>query len=116
MLMNLTIFLPNYCNNDSGNETTLVPKMTLNTIIDRAGANVEYYNGSVNIGASGWFSRAANENYMTCGTLKSITYPTGAKDEAALISTPSKTTEASLFPFASNLMVPLLRPIPLKEL
>lgn len=68
-------------NNDSGNETTLVPKMTLNTIIDRDGANVEYYNGSVNIGASGWFSRAANENYMTCGTLKSITYPTGAKDE-----------------------------------
>lgn len=70
-----------YYNNDSNCETTLVPKMTLNTIIDDDGVNETWQNGTVNIGTSGWLSRAANKNYMTYGTLKSITYPTGAKEE-----------------------------------
>lgn len=78
---NLRIDFWGFFNNDSGNETTLVPKMTLNTVNDYDGASQNYYDGIVNVGASGWFSRAANETYMRYGTLKSITYPTGCRDE-----------------------------------
>lgn len=61
---------------------TLVPKMVLTSSIDYPSYHSpQYYSGSVNIGATGWYSRASDEQYMVYGTLKSITYPTGAKDE-----------------------------------
>ena len=71
-----------YNGGNKENGGTLVPKMILTTSIDYSGYHSpQYYSGTVNIGAPGWYSRASDEQYMKYGSLKSITYPTGAKDE-----------------------------------
>lgn len=70
-----------YNGGNKENSGTLIPRMTLRTIIDNSGyQSPQTYVDSVTIGASGWFSRASDEQYMIYGSLKSITYPTGAKD------------------------------------
>ena len=71
-----------YNGGNKENGGTLVPKMILTSSIDYPGYHSpQYYSGTVKIGAPGWYSRASDEQYMKYGSLKSITYPTGAKDE-----------------------------------
>lgn len=69
--------------NGAEEESTLVPRMTLHTMVDyrKAGYGYTYRTDSVRIGARNMLSRATDERYMKNGTLKSITYPTGCKDE-----------------------------------
>lgn len=100
-----------YNGHDKQNGGTLVPKMVLTSSIDYPYSHSpQYYSGTVNIGATGWYSRASDENYMIYGTLKSITYPTGSKDiftfEANQTKFATDSTESDFYITSHLLPVP----------
>ena len=62
------------------NESTLVPKMKLQTRHHSYNKRLEYVEDSLMIGHRDWDSRATDEAKMKIGSLTSITYPTGVRD------------------------------------
>lgn len=67
----------------NGWHDSLIPQTKLYTYADRTVGNVQYFYGdSLTVGGS-VYNRAAKEECMLCGSLKSIIYPSGLKETFA---------------------------------